>query len=361
MLCTSGEDEGGGNCPVKPDRYNCRHEYLQEQAEQAQREAHEQGECKIGSCPYCLDELLQPPTDEEISAAVKAINNRSHGMRITNRMNLPQPLVSAIERDPYVRVGDVSVTSLAKSPRQFWLERRNADEIEEDASDRIWALLGSTGHKILERADTDNHLSEERLTVRVLGWVLSGTPDLLDGDGVLTDYKFTSVWAVKDGKPEWEQQLNTYAWLYWRYKFGIKALRIVAILRDWSKRRAQREPDYPQVGVIVREVPLWDLKRQAEYIFARVEAFQHAETIPDDDLPHCTPDERWATPEVWAVKKKGAKRATSLHKSRDAAMESIQFTNAGTYEIEHRPGENVRCESYCPVQKFCNQYREMSK
>ena len=73
-------------------------------------------------------------------------------MKITNRMNLPQPLVSAIERDPYVRVGDVSVTSLAKSPRQFWLERRHAEEIEEDASDRIWALLGSIGHKILERA-----------------------------------------------------------------------------------------------------------------------------------------------------------------------------------------------------------------
>ena len=291
-------------------------------------------------------------------------------MKITNRMNLPQPLVSAIERDPYVRVGDVSVTSLAKSPRQFWLERRHADEIEEDASDRIWALLGSIGHKILERADTDNHLSEERLKAPVSGWVLSGTPDLLDSDHVLTDYKFTSVWAVRDDKPEWEQQLNMYAWLYRQHGFEIKALRIVAILRDWSKRRAQREPDYPQVGVVVREVPLWMPVAQGAYVRGRIKQLQESEPMSDageDLLPHCTPEERWATPEVWAVKKKGGKRAVSggLQSTYLDAMKFRETLEAETpnvkFEIESRPGENVRCESYCPVQKFCNFYQNELK
>jgi len=283
-------------------------------------------------------------------------------MRITNRLNLPQPLVSAIERDPYVRVGDVSVTSLAKSPRQFWLERRHAEEIEEDASDRIWALLGSIGHKILERADMDNHLSEERLTAPVAGWVLSGQPDLLGPDGVLDDFKFTSTWAVKDEKPEWTQQLNSYAWLYARHGFTVKALRIVAVLRDWSKRRAQREPDYPQVGVVVRSVPLWERDTQFMYVQNCIELLKLTEHDPDDKLLHCTPDERWATPEVWAVKKKGAKRALRLFDSFELAAEFISsMPDPVKTEIEHRPGENVRCESYCPVQKFCNQYREMSK
>ena len=275
-------------------------------------------------------------------------------MRITNRMNLPQPLVAAIERDPYVRVGDVSVTALAKSPRQFWLERRHSEELTEDASDRLWALLGSIGHKIIERADMDNHLSEERLIAHVNGWVLSGAPDLLGPDHILDDFKFTSTWAVKDSKPEWEQQLNSYAWLYARHGFVVKQLRIIAVLRDWSKRRAQREPDYPQVGVVVREVPLWSPQQQTEHIHERVWLLQTTEGTPDDNLPHCTPEERWATPEVWAVKKKGGKRAMKLFTNEDDATD---FAVVNKLEIEHRPGENIRCESYCPVQQFCNFYK----
>lgn len=103
-------------------------------------------------------------------------------MVITNKFNLPAPLVSAIKNDPYVHVGDISITSLIASPRKRQLELRHADEITEDASDRIWMLLGTSVHAILERADTRNHLTEERLTAKVLGWTVSGQPDLLGED-----------------------------------------------------------------------------------------------------------------------------------------------------------------------------------
>ncbi len=284
-------------------------------------------------------------------------------VRITNVANLPQSVVSAISNDPYVKVGDVSVTSLAKSPRQYWLGLRHSHEVVEDATERIWSLFGQLGHGLFERANTDNHLSEERLTTPVNGWVLSGQPDLLSPDGVLDDFKFTSTWAVKDEKPEWTQQLNTYGFLYTKYGFNVTALRIVAILRDWSKRRSQRENDYPPVGVVVREVPLWSIDKQWDYILSRVKLLQDTENTPDNDLPHCTPEERWATPEVWAVKKKGAKRALRLFDIENMAALFINDYEGDKekLEIEHRPGENVKCQSYCSVQKFCNFYQNELK
>ena len=100
-------------------------------------------------------------------------------MNLTNKYNLPKPLVSAIKNDPYKQVGDISVTSLISAPRRRQLEIRHQEEITEDASDRIWMLLGTSVHAILERADTTDHLAEERLTAKVLGWTVSGQPDLL--------------------------------------------------------------------------------------------------------------------------------------------------------------------------------------
>ena len=274
--------------------------------------------------------------------------------RITNRLNLPAPLVAAIERDPYVRHGDVSVTGLAKSPRQYWLERRHGPDLIEDASDRIWALLGSIGHKILERAEMDNHLSEETLTADVNGWKLSGTPDLLEPDGTLVDFKFLSVFAIKDAKPEFESQLNSYALLYELYGFRVKALRIVGILRDWSKRRSQREADYPQAGVVVREVPLWSDEQRRAYVEGRVTLLQANETVPDDALPDCTPDERWATDIVYATKKPGGKRAVRLFTDEDEARD---FAILNKLDIDVRPGENIRCDSYCAVAPFCSTHK----
>jgi len=103
-------------------------------------------------------------------------------MKLTNKYNLPRPLVSAIENDPYKKVGDISITSLIAAPRQHQLLMRHDTAITIDASERIYMLLGSAVHAILERADTKDALPEERLTAKVLGWTVSGQPDLLGPD-----------------------------------------------------------------------------------------------------------------------------------------------------------------------------------
>jgi hypothetical protein len=282
-------------------------------------------------------------------------------MKITNNLGLPAPLVSAISNDQYDKVGDISITGLVKPPRMRWLEIRHDDEIVVDASELIWRLVGSIGHAILERSDTNNHLSEERITFPVMGWVISGKPDLLSPDMQLDDYKFTSVWAMKYAKSEWTAQLNSYAWMY-RMAVGFIAakLRITAILRDWSKMKAAREPDYPQVGMVVREVPLWSEQQQEDYIEYRIDRHQVAEKLDDDELPDCTDEERWAKPDLWAVKKKGGKRALRLFDNETAAIGFVIGNDQLT--VEHRPGsKTTRCDHYCLVKSFCNQYAKLRK
>src|SRR5690348_15581374 len=98
-------------------------------------------------------------------------------MEWTNVADLPQPLASAIMFSDYDTVGDISVTGLIQPVRIRQLTKRHSAEITEDVSDGIWRLIGSIGHKILERSNTVNHLAEERLTTTLHGWTISGKAD----------------------------------------------------------------------------------------------------------------------------------------------------------------------------------------
>jgi hypothetical protein len=282
-------------------------------------------------------------------------------MRITNRAGLPAAIVEAVRNDPY-DAGDcnISVTRLIGPPQIRILERRHADELTEDASDRIWSLVGQIGHKILERAEAEA-LAETRLFADAAGWTISGQFDrmVLLPDGTLQDYKFTSVWAVVDGpKPEWEAQLNVLRWLADANGYPpIRGLQLVAILRDWSRGKARQGGDYPQQQVKVLPVPLWPLEEAARYVRERVLLHQEAErcAAAGEPLPQCTDAERWARPTKYAVKKPGRKSAVRVLDAEGEAREIAATVPSGYVETRH--GESVRCADYCAVADFCAQRR----
>jgi hypothetical protein len=150
--------------------------------------------------------------------------------KITNKHNLPQTLVNLAENRDYSRgASDRSITQLIDSPRVSVLRMRNENRIEEDVVDTFWANLGSALHHITERGADDKHLVEERLFTQVGTWTISGAIDVqrIEDDGSVTvmDYKFTSVWAVKNPKPDWEKQLNCYAYLVAKEKNSYGHLR----------------------------------------------------------------------------------------------------------------------------------------
>lgn len=284
-------------------------------------------------------------------------------MKLTNKFNLPQPIVAAVARDPYTK-GDahISVTGLIGPARKRMLEIVHADEITEDVADRIWSLIGQIGHGILERADVEA-MTEERFFIERHGWRISGQFDrLVLVTGVLQDYKFTTSYSVKEGaKDEWVAQENIYKLLLETHGYTVNKLQVVAILRDWQKRQAKSSALYPQLPVAVIDLPIWSRDQTEAYITQRLAAHANAQHV----LPECTPQERWARPDTFAVMKAGNTKATSTHLSADEAHAAIDALRragkAATYSVERRPGENKRCDDYCPAASHCDQYKKINR
>jgi hypothetical protein len=284
-------------------------------------------------------------------------------MKITNVHSLPESIISALHRPTYSKGNaHISCTELLNSPRIVQLKRKHWDDVEQDASEMVWQLFGSAIHQILEHGKGEKHIIEERLFAEFSGWVLSGAIDLqtVTPDGIeISDYKTTSAWAVMNEKADWTYQLNIYAHLVETVKkIPVTKLSIVAIIRDWSAREAKKE-NYPQAPIVTIPIQLWSPEERESFIQARLTAHSSAmfEAETDGALPECTPEETWEKPAVWAVKKEGGVRAKSLHSSKEEA----ELACSKGYVIEHRPGERIRCKSYCQVAKFCSQYQTYLK
>lgn len=285
-------------------------------------------------------------------------------MKLTNNFGIPQTFMNVLARPTYNKgKAHLSATQLLNSPKIVALTNKFDGELEQDASDMVWSIFGSAVHNFLEHGKDDNHLVEERLHIEHDGWHISGAVDLqmTNSDGVdIRDYKTTSVWAVMNEKIEWELQLNVYAWLVEKVKnVPVTSLGIVAILRDWKAREKQQKEGYPEAPI--KEVPirLWTMAEREAYVSERISTHSSCEfeLETDGNLPDCTPTEMWEKPAVWAVRKTGNVRAKSLHDSEESALLALEELGKG-YEIEFRAGERTRCESYCLVNTYCQQYRD---
>jgi hypothetical protein len=232
--------------------------------------------------------------------------------QLTNRYFLPRPLVRALERDPYSRGDcDISVTQLIQPPRKVELERQHASEMIEDASDRLYALYGQIAHTILERA-ADSSIVEKRLYAECLGWKISGQVDLIED--LITDYKLTTVWSVKDGhKQEYIDQLRILRWLCHMNGIEVKGLQNVLLFRDWRPSESLKYDWYPP-KVLVMPVEMEDILHDVAFTSLRVDAHQQARL--GGALPDCTDEERWL-----------------------------------------RNGKYIRCESYCNAAPFCQTWQ----
>jgi hypothetical protein len=288
-------------------------------------------------------------------------------MKITNLYNLPEPLVSVVENDPYTTEvdWDISTTTLLSPPRIAQLKKRNDNELVEDVSENIYRLIGTNTHHILERVTTKHCIKEKRFSAYVNGWKVSGQIDLFElKSGILSDWKITSVWSVIHGiKPEHEAQLNINAYLMSKGKdpfLKVEKLQVVNLIRDWSKHQIKKSSNYPQCQVSVQDVPMWPVEQAKEYVYHRVKMHQRAVETPSNELPECTPEERWERPTKYAVMKKGRKSALRVLDSHEDAEKYIEDNSLDkNHSIDIREGESVRCESYCNVNFACNQYRKM--
>ena len=283
-------------------------------------------------------------------------------MKLTNKYNLPETIINVIKRPTYTKgKANFSVTELLTSPQIVQLKRKHWNELEEDASDMVWSLFGTAIHGVLEHGKGDNHIVEERIHLEIDGTHVSGAIDLqeVEEDGiVLSDYKTTSAWVVQNMKQDWHDQLNIYAYLVEKAKkVPVKKLQIVAIVRDWARRDAEKE-GYPQAPIVVINIPLWPFEQREQFLKDRIS--KHMAAVLDleiDELSPCTPEDMWEKESSYAVKKEGGVRAKSVHKTREEAEAAL----TKGYFLEVREGERTRCASFCQVADHCNQYQTFLK
>jgi len=292
---------------------------------------------------------------------------------ITNNKGFPMALVKAVENDSYSKGrADRSVTGLLAPPRQAALKDIHEDDLTEDVADRTYALYGQLIHLLLERAGEQdrNALTEERMFTEVEGWTISGQTDtitLTEEEGwVVSDYKFVTAHKFKrdySGElvmpPEYERQLNMYGHLLRENGFKVEGLKIVAIYRDWSKMEARRDGNYPQLGAETHDVKLWSAAEAKEFMAERVRLHQAAE----NDLPECTDEDRWAKPDKYALM--STPTSVRARKLFDTEVGAVTWAYENKIKegwvVDHRPGVNTRCENYCLVSEYCEQFQALQK
>lgn len=323
-------------------------------------------------------------------------------VKYTNKHNLPESFVNAVLVDEHVSLGDISVTQLIDAPQIRMLKRTN--EYEMDVMDMIGMVMGTGMHTVLERGDMagtfearvlqraagvlrkhgedkgadylikmikdkleesidSNILVEQTLTIEVLGWTVSGTFDRFDKAlKRLQDYKQTGANSVMfpDLKKSWNAQQNIYAVMIREsLELEVEGAEIIAVLKDWSKMKIMTNRDYPKTPVVRHEIPMIPHEDVMKYIKKRVRLHQRAEG--GEHIP-CTPKDRWAKADTYAVFKHGGKKATKVCatlKEAEAYVEGNEFKYPKGLIIKHRKAESFRCANgYCSVSEFCPQYKK---
>ena len=279
-------------------------------------------------------------------------------MTLTNTLELPEALVNACETAPHNLEGNVSVTTLKNGVREILLTKRHWKELTDDVSNRIWAIFGTAVHSLLEKESPDTFV-EESFSLPVGKYKVTGRVDCYDmKNHIIYDYKTASTWKYKfNDFSDWRFQGLAYAWLMKKAGFEVHECRFVAMFKDFSPRKARLEKDYPPSPVYVYRFPVDEagLKEVEEYITSKVKLLEESENIPDEQLPLCTDEERWARGRKFALMKKGRKTAIKLYDSKEEAEKAK--TEESMY-VEERVPEDGKCDGYCLCRDFCPYWKQ---
>jgi hypothetical protein len=273
---------------------------------------------------------------------------------------------------------DYSVTTLLDPPRVVHLNKRHVKDVDLWIQDLMHSFDGTASHSYLEyclnKVDGGTkYKCEERFGANILNRKVSGAYDIFWKDDLsLWDLKKTSTWKAMFGsKDDWTAQQNMYRYLIWFHKkIELRHLNIMAWFRDWSKYNKMRYgAEYPGHPIMLYRLPNWDFGDTYNFMETRVQLLKDHEETADDDLPLCSFEDMWCSPDKVAVK--STKRKNALRVCDDQAAASkwmsellakpdCKHKRANLY-YDVRLSERTRCEAWCPVNLYCNQYNDHLK
>lgn len=220
-------------------------------------------------------------------------------MKLINPRHVPDIIFKWLQQDFYDSAdaaGTTSVTTLIKPIQETILKKRYDDVIEIDCTTRVWSLLGSGVHAVLEKIEDEDIVPVERLKFQLReGW-LSGKFDLVrKKKNKVTDFKVTSAWtAVYGSKVEdWVYQLSCYRYLYWKCKKVMLSDvgSIIGIFRDWQRNKLDTT-DYPECPIVEMNLKLLPVEQTEQWIRRRLKLITAAGKLKDKYLPACNEKER---------------------------------------------------------------------
>jgi len=282
-----------------------------------------------------------------------------------------------------------STTQLVAPTRMVLLYERHDHEMCEDVQERANIIGGSGTHEILKMAAEHygHKLCEQRFTIPFSEREIGIKADRVDPipnteplEFKLIEFKECKTWAIILGeKEDWIWQCRIQAYALRQIGINVTQAQVDALIKDWSisnLEKAQREhKDYPEHQILDIHIDLGSDSEVEEYLSSRIQLLLENETVPDDELPECTPKERWMRDECFKIWKRGKTDKASVATVKDEngrrvpmttrqmaedAMEEKGYSTAD-YEIRYHPGQCTRCKHYCTARTFCNQYLASQK
>lgn len=281
-------------------------------------------------------------------------------MKVTNNLHLPEAFVRAVSVERHNKAGCYSATTLNKGTKEIILQERHWDEFSQDASDNVWAVFGTAVHSIMENCP-DSNFHEEKFDVAISNSRVTGIVDSYDmAGGIINDWKTASVYKVMKGDfSDWYKQGMTYAWLLKQNGLDVRRCRFIALLKDHSKSKAKTDLNYPSSPVYVYEFEVTPeaLEETGKRILLKVQDIEKAESVSDDEIEPCTPEERWCDGDKWAVMKNGRKTAVRVFDN-EADADACAGELGNVHYVEKRPAISRKCGDYCLCKNFCNFYKK---
>jgi hypothetical protein len=193
---------------------------------------------------------------------------------------------------------------------------------------------------------------------------IAGRYDALYNNEDLYDIKATRAWKFEKGDYlEWETQLNLYDYMLWKDGITLKSLKIMGVVVDWQAGKAWKQ-GYPSGRIVILPMKRWSRIQQAQYMGIAVKAWKDGLQLSDHQLPLCTPTDRWASSPVWKLyRTASSKRATKVFPTLargQAYLKACQLKDQVKWKDgnlqQHHDNKWKRCESWCDVKDFCDQY-----
>lgn len=199
---------------------------------------------------------------------------------------------------------------------------------------------------------------EKRNSVEINGYTISGKFDFVL-DGVLEDFKTTSVYAYKKGDVDekYLQQLSIYRLLNQDIITKDYA-HIQQVFKDWSAAKAERTKDYPPAQIYRNTLKLMSIQDTKRLITDKTNLITKFNMSPEAEMPACQDADLWRDPPVFKYYANPSATARST-KNFDS------YIDAETYRREKKKGVIYEVKgvakacSYCAGAPICQQYAEM--